>query len=54
MLGKIEGRRIGDDRKRWLDGITGSMEINLVLVFSSICDPAAGVVVTETTWMEEP
>ena len=30
MLGKIEGRRTrGQQRMRWLDGITGSMDIGL-------------------------
>ena len=29
MLGKTEGRRIGDDRRRWLDGITDSMDMSL-------------------------
>ena len=30
MLGKVEGRRRrGQQRKRWLDGITDSMNINL-------------------------
>ena len=29
MLGKTEGRRRGQQRMRWLDGITDSMEMNL-------------------------
>ena len=29
MLGKIEGRRRGQRRMRWLDGITYSMDIGL-------------------------
>ena len=29
MLGKIEGRRRGHRRMRWLDGITQAMDMNL-------------------------
>ena len=29
MLGKIEGRRRGHQRMRWLDGIIDAMDVNL-------------------------
>ena len=29
MLGKIEGKRRGHQRMRWLDGITDAMNMNL-------------------------
>ena len=32
MLGKIEGRRTGQQRTRWLDGITDSMDVSLSML----------------------
>ena len=32
MLGKIEGRRRGSQRMRWLDGTTHSMDISLTML----------------------
>ena len=44
MLGKIEGRRRrGNQRMRWLDSITGAVDMNLGRLWEMVRDRGPGV-----------